>query len=99
MEYAFVFRHVDPSDSLKDYATGKLDRTLEKLGHNPVRVQVNFDRRGTQSLVQCQYQGGNGFNIRAAQRAGDPYEGVDLLMDKLTRQLRKKKEMKKLHRG
>ena len=88
-----TFRHVDPSQALKDYVTGKLG----KIGKV---VEKSFDAHVTLSVEKYRHIAevfltARGITIKAFESTEDLYSAIDLVCDKVERQLKKYREKQK----
>ncbi|HLO09240.1 MAG TPA: ribosome-associated translation inhibitor RaiA [Desulfobacteria bacterium] len=82
-----TFRHVDPSQALKDYVIGKLG----KIGKV---VEKSFDAHVTLSVEKYRHIAevfltARGITIKAFESTEDLYSAIDLVCDKVERQLKK----------
>lgn len=88
-----TFRHVDPSEPLKNYV-------IEKLGKVQKVVDKTFDANVTLSVEKFRHIAevfltGKGITIKAFESTDDLYSAIDLVCDKVERQLKKYREKKK----
>ncbi len=88
-----TFRHVDPSQALKDYV-------IEKLGKVSKVVDKTFDAHVTLSVEKFRHIAevfltGKGITIKAFESTEDLYSAIDLVCDKVERQLKKYRDKKK----
>lgn len=95
MQVIVSFRHMDSSEALKEYAIEKSDRLLKYL-QEPIEVHwvlsVEKIRHAADATVVA-----NGVKIKANEETKDSYSAVDMVIDKLEKQLRKHKEKVKDH--
>ena len=95
MDISVTFRHMEPTEALKDYARSKLER-IKKFMRRPIEAHVVFS-------VEKHYQVAdvtlhvNGISIRGQERTGDMYSSIDLVIDKLDQQIRRYKERLRDH--
>ncbi|MFT5720719.1 MAG: putative sigma-54 modulation protein [Motiliproteus sp.] len=93
MQLNITGHHVDLTDALRDYVTGKFDK-LERHFDHITNVQVTLTvqnlRQEAESTVQLA-----GGEVFAKSESEDMYAAIDALIDKLDRQVIKHKE--KLH--
>jgi putative sigma-54 modulation protein len=91
--YKLIGRDIDITDAMRTYAEDKLSK-LDRFSDQIVdaRVVMSFDDRigGAPAKVEVQLNVPNGI-IRAEERAGDTYAAIDLVVDKLDRQLKRYK--------
>ena len=96
MHIEFKFRHMEPSDAIKTYATDKLNK-LQKYLLSPLEAQVIFSLERHLHCVDVHLRvEGETHQGRAEQE--DMYASIDLVVDKLHRQLNRSKEQHKNHR-
>lgn len=96
MQTSVTFKNLEPSDSLKDYVTGKLNR-LDKLLDNPAEAQVVLSVEKIRHYTEIRLKGDR-LNIVCREKASDMYSSIDLALDKLEKQLKRQKEKIKNHR-
>ena len=91
--YQTIGRNIDVTDAMRTYAEDKLQK-LDKFSEQIIDAKVVMsynDRVGGQpAKVEVQINVANGM-VRAEERAVDHYAAVDLVVDKLERQLKKVK--------
>ena len=92
-QISVTFRHVDPSQALKDYVT-------EKLGKVQKVVEKSFDAHVTLSVEKYRHIAevfltARGITIKAFESTEDLYSAIDLVCDKVERQLKKYREKRK----
>jgi putative sigma-54 modulation protein len=95
MQVNVTFRHMDASDSLRDYALEKVKRA-EKYLQPPVEVHVilevvKFMHRAELNVTA------KGVHVSAEEVTSDMYAAIDKAVDKLERQVQKHKEKVKGH--
>ena len=91
--------HVEVTDSLRSYVNTKLDRLerhIDKIIHMNVILSVEKQRQKAESTIRI-----SGGEVYADAESEDLYAAIDMLADKLDRQLLKQKEKQydKKHRG
>ncbi len=91
--------HVEVTDSLRSYVNTKLDRLerhFDKIIHMSVILSVEKQRQKAESTIRI-----SGGEVYADAESEDLYAAIDMLADKLDRQLLKQKEKQndKKHRG
>jgi putative sigma-54 modulation protein len=86
MNISITFRHMDSSDAIKRYAGEKLSK-LQRFLRQPMsgRVTVSIDR--LKHVVEARISSG-GEHLEAHDKSDDMYAAIDLVMDKLERQIR-----------
>jgi len=97
MNLTMTGHHVDVTDSMRNYVTGKLKR-LKKHGASPLNVQVTLtvekERRKAEGTLDIA-----GTRLHASTVEPDMYAAIDLLADKLDRQLIRHKEKARSQRN
>jgi putative sigma-54 modulation protein len=96
MKFQIKFKSIDHSQSLCDYAADKMAR-LEKFEIKPVRINVTFSIVRFQKVVEVFIQGVQ-TSFRAKSRGEDFHEVLNMVMDKLERQMEREKSKVKDHR-
>jgi putative sigma-54 modulation protein len=97
MNLNITFRHLDPAESLKNYAREKVERVnkyLDKAGEAFVVLSIERHLH----CADIRIHSGN-FLLRGRERSEDMYASIDLAMDKIERQLKRYKEKIKTHHG
>jgi putative sigma-54 modulation protein len=88
--------HVDVTDSLRNYVSSKmekLERHFDRITNMNVILTVEKQRQKAESTIHA-----SGAEIYAEAEHDDLYAAIDMLADKLDRQLIKKKEKTKDHK-
>lgn len=92
--YQLIGRNIEITDAMRSYAEDKLHR-LDRFFDQIVdaRVVMSYDERvgGEPARVEVQVNVPNGI-VRAEERGADTYAAVDLVVDKLERQLKRFKQ-------
>ena len=88
-------RHVDVTDSMKEYAESKLNSILEdKHKISSARIVLNLEK--TRHLAEVIVHG-KGLDIEADSESYDMYESIDAVMKKIERQLERYFDKKQDH--
>jgi len=90
MHIELTFKNLDPTDALKDYATkrlSKLDKYMDKPAEAHVVLSVERRRHKADITLNA-----DGAVINAVEITEDMYSAIDMVMDKLDRQVKKHKE-------
>jgi putative sigma-54 modulation protein len=99
--YQLTGRNLEITDSMRSYAEDKLQK-LNRFSDQIVdaRVVMSYDDRigGAPAKVEVQVNVPNGM-VRAEERGVDTYAAIDLVVDKLERQLKRFKERQRDVRG
>ena len=96
MNLTITGHHVDVTSSMRNYVTDKMDRLQrhsESLFGVHVTLTVEKMRQKAEATIEVA-----GTKLHAATTEPDMYAAIDLLTDKLDRQLIRHKEKQKGHR-
>jgi ribosome hibernation promoting factor len=97
MQVMVTFRHVEPTDGLRQYAAEKVQR-VHKYLRRPIEahviLSVEKQRHTAEVLVTA-----NHLNITATEQTGDLYSAIDLAMSKVERQIKRHVARYKDHKG
>lgn len=82
---------LEVTDSIKNYAEEKISK-IDKFFENPAEVEgrVLLKVKGTEQTIEVMVNT-KGFTLRAEESHSDMYAAIDLVVDKLERQIRKNK--------
>ncbi len=89
MQINFSFRHVDPSDAVKNYASDKI-RRLQKYLRAPLTADVRITMERHLHCVHISLSA-DGMHYEGSEESDDTYASLDLCIDKIDRQVRKAK--------
>lgn len=90
METLVTFRHVDASDAIKSYAEEKVSR-IKKYLMDPIDVHIILSVEKIRHTAEVTIVT-NGITINAEETTQDMYSAIDMVMDKIERQVRRYKE-------
>jgi len=90
MNVSVTFKNVDPSNALKSYAQEKLDR-LDKYLDNPAEASVILTVEKFRHIAEVNIIGDR-LTINGKEETGDMYSALDMVVDKLEKQIKKNKE-------
>lgn len=97
MQMNITFRHLDPIDSLKNYAREKVDRVNKYLDRTTeAHVVLSLERHLHHADITIH---SGTYVLRGKEKSEDMYASIDLAMDKIERQLKRYKEKLKAHHG
>lgn len=96
MQITTTFRHTEPSDALKAYAEEKLER-VRKYIDEPITAQVFLTVEKIRHSADVTITA-KGITIKASEETNDMYAAIDMVMDKIERQLQRYKERLKDHK-
>lgn len=85
MNIAITFRHMDTSEAVKAYAHEKIGR-LQKFLRQAMTAQATFSVEGLDHIADVRIQAGNQA-FHGTERQADMHASVDLVIDKLERQI------------
>jgi putative sigma-54 modulation protein len=89
MNVSITFRHVDPSDALKRYATNKIAK-LQKFLRQPMTAKVTLSVDRLKQVAEVRISSG-GEHLEAKEGSDDLYASIDTVLGKLERQVRASK--------
>jgi putative sigma-54 modulation protein len=99
MQMSVTFRHMDASESLKEYTQEKVDR-IRKYFPDPLKAHVVLEcDRGYNHHADVVITLHNGLVIAGEETTEDMYSSIDLVMAKIERQVRRYKEKLRSHKG
>lgn len=90
MQTAVTFQNIDSSPRLRDYVQTKLnrlDKLLDKPGSADVTLRVEKMRRIAEVNLSSHW-----LNVHASEETDDMQAAIDLVVDKLKRQITRKKD-------
>lgn len=90
MQLNITGHHVDLTDSLKNYVSSKLEkleRHFDKINNVQVTLSVEKSRHKAEAVLHV-----SGADIHGTAEQEDMYAAIDLMTDKLDRQIIKQKE-------
>ncbi len=90
MQIQVTFRHVEPSEALKEYANDKVGK-IQKYLDGPVEAQVTLGVEKHRHMADVVIYA-SGFKIHGQETTGDLYSAIDLVMDKLDKQVKRYRE-------
>ena len=90
MQLSVTFKNIDSSEYLKSYLQGKLDR-LDKLLYTPGLADVVLKTEKLRKIVEVNLNS-HRLDIHAKEEHEDMVAAIDLVLDKLKKQIIKNKE-------
>jgi len=97
MQIHTTFRQMPSSQALRSYAESKITK-LEKYYNGIIESRVTFAAGKTSQTAEVTIKAG-GFTVRGEESASDAYAALDMVIDKLSRQLSKQHDKQKEHRA
>jgi len=97
MQIDISFRHMEPSDPLRDYADEKIRRVIRK------HIRDDFDAQITLAVEKFRHIAKlhltyKGISIKCEESSEDMYQSIDLALDKLERQIHRYKGKLRTHK-
>ena len=90
MQTSVTFKNLDPSDHLKSYVGDKLDR-FDKFLDNPAEANVVLAVEKFRHIAEINISGDR-LTINGKEETVDMYSAIDMVLDKLEKQIKKNKE-------
>ena len=90
MQISVTFRNMEPSTALREYASDKVQR-LKKYMPEPVDVHVVLAKHKYRNQAEVKVTS-RGVVMKGVEHTEDMYSSIDLVMDKIERQARKRKD-------
>jgi putative sigma-54 modulation protein len=97
MQTSVTFKNLKASDDLKDYIGSKLDR-FDRYLDNPAEANVVFSIEKFRHIVEVSIIGDR-LNINGREEQEDMYSAIDIVLDKLEKQIKKSKGKQKKRRN
>jgi putative sigma-54 modulation protein len=97
MQTSVTFKNIDPSDNLRSYVSGKLDR-FDRFLDNPAEASVVLSVEKFRHIAEIKITGDR-LNINGKEETEDMYSAIDMVLDKLEKQIKKSKQKIREHRG
>lgn len=86
MNISITFRHMDPSNAIKSYASDKIGK-LQKFLRQPMTAKVTLSIDRLKHVAETRISSG-GSHLEAKEASEDMYASIDRVIDKLERQIR-----------
>ena len=90
MQTSVTFKNLDPSETLKSYVTDKLNR-FDRLLDNPAEANVVLSVEKFRHIAEINIAGDR-LNIIGKEETIDMYSAIDMVLDKLEKQIKKGKQ-------
>lgn len=97
MQTSVTFKNIDSSDHLRSYVTDKLDR-FDRLLDNPAEANVVLQVEKFRHIAEINIIGDR-LTINGKEETEDMYSAIDMVLDKLEKQIKKNKEKIRDRRG
>ncbi len=96
MQISVSFRNVDPSENLKSYAETRMAR-FKKYMEEPVEIHLVLSIQKFRHTADVTISA-NGIKIKAQEETGDLYSAIDMVLDKIEKQIKRHREKIKEHK-
>lgn len=90
MQTSVTFKNLDSSDTLKSYVAEKLNR-FDKYLYNPAEASVVLSVEKFRHIAEININGDR-LNINGKEETEDMYSAIDMVLDKLEKQIKKNKQ-------
>jgi len=90
MQTSVSFKNLEPSEHLKSYVSEKLNR-FDKLLDNPAEAGVVLVVEKHRHIAEVNIIGDR-LSINGKEETGDMYSAIDMVLDKLEKQLKRSKQ-------
>ena len=97
MQTSVTFKNLDPSESLKSYVTKKLNK-FDKFIDNPAMASVVLGVEKFRRIAEINVTADK-LNIFGKDETDDMYSAIDMVLDKLEKQIKKNKQKSRKHKG
>jgi putative sigma-54 modulation protein len=97
MQTTVSFKNLDPSDNLKAYVSDKLDR-FDKYLDAPADASVVLSVEKFRHITEINIVGDR-LKIKGKEETNDMYSAIDMVLDKLEKQIKKNKQKKRDRRS
>ena len=97
MQTSVSFRNLEPSEHLKAYVSEKLNR-FDKLLDNPAAAGVVLVVEKHRHIAEVNITGDR-LTINGKEETGDMYSAIDMVLDKLEKQIKRSKQKIREHRA
>lgn len=90
MQTSVTFKNLDPTDTLKSYVRDKLDR-FDRYLDNPAEANVVLLVEKFRHIAEININGDR-LTINGKEETNDMYSAIDIVLDKLEKQIKKNKQ-------
>jgi putative sigma-54 modulation protein len=97
MQTQFVFRHMDSSDALRNYAEERLTK-IKRYFADPLKVNCTFSVEKINHIVQFDVTLRNGLQLHSSETTENMYSSIDMALAKMERQVRRYKDRITTHK-
>ncbi|OQX62748.1 MAG: ribosomal subunit interface protein [Desulfococcus sp. 4484_241] len=96
MQVSITFKNIESSERLKNFVKEKLGK-LDRLFDSPAKADVTLSVEKFRRIAEVNISGDR-LNIIGKEETEDMYASIDMVLDKLEKQIKKKKEKIKQRR-
>ncbi|MBA3019357.1 MAG: ribosome-associated translation inhibitor RaiA [Proteobacteria bacterium] len=97
MQTSVTFKNLDPSENLKTYVQNKLNR-FDKFLYNTAEANVVLSVEKFRHIAEINIVGDR-LNINGKEETVDMYSAIDMVLDKLEKQIKKNKQKNRERRS
>ena len=97
MQTSVTFKNLDSSENLKSYVRDKLDR-FDKYLYNPAEAKVVLSVEKFRHIAEINITGDR-LSINGREETNDMYSAIDMVLDKIEKQIKKNKQKNRSTRG
>jgi putative sigma-54 modulation protein len=97
MQTSVTFKNLDPSDHLRAYVSEKLNR-FDKYFYNPGEANVVLSVEKFRHIAEVNIVGDR-LTIIGKEETEDMHASIDMVLDKLEKQIKKNKQKRRDHRS
>jgi ribosome hibernation promoting factor len=97
MQTSVTFKNIDSSENLKTYVQDKLNR-FDKFLYNPAEAKVVLSVEKFRHIAEINIIGDR-LNINGKEETVDMYSAIDMVLDKLEKQIKKSKQKNRERRS
>ncbi|MBW1834040.1 MAG: ribosome-associated translation inhibitor RaiA [Deltaproteobacteria bacterium] len=97
MQTSVTFKNLDSSENLKKYVQDKLNR-FDKFLYNPAEANVVLSVEKFRHIAEINIIGDR-LNINGKEETVDMYSAIDIVLDKLEKQIKKSKQKNRERRS
>jgi putative sigma-54 modulation protein len=97
MKVSVTFRHMKPSDPIREYAEDRIDkitRIIDRSGE--AQIVLSVEKHLHVAHIELLTEGA--LRIRSIEKSEDMYGSIDMAVDKIVRQVKRYREKIKSHR-
>lgn len=91
MQTQFVFRHMESSDALRNYAEDRLAK-IKRYFSDPLKVNCTFSVEKINHIAQFDVTLRNGLQLHSSEKTESMYSSIDMALAKMERQVRRYKD-------